>query len=150
VEAYAELPIDRVCLYISGAKGIPVPEDVCEDSGCRRVGPKVRHKSGKEPRRRMPMLTSQEVEVAISKMPDSVDGGSNSFVQKAEELIKVEDSDMKALVKQVLANYEHRRKVNERLRKQVAYLDATVVRLVSIVKGRPDGLCKQGDSRCCG
>ena len=29
--------------------------------------------------------------------------------------------------------------MNERLRKQVAYLDATVVRLVSIVKGRPDG-----------
>ena len=46
---------------------------------------------------------------------------------------------MKALVKQVLANYERRRKVNEILCKQVAYLDTTVVRLVSIVKGKPDG-----------
>ena len=153
VKTYVELLIDHACLYISGAKGIPVPEDVKErinileerheDSGSRRVGLKAGHMKGKEPSRRMSMLMSQED--ATSKFSDSVDSGSielisieNPLVKKAEEVNKVEDSDMKALVKKVLANYERMRKVNEGLRKQVADLDATVVRLVSIVKGKAD------------
>ena len=154
VKTYVELLIDTVILYVSRAKGIPVPEDVKERvnileerhevSGAKRLSFKAGHESGKEPSRRMSMLMSHEV--ASGKNPDSVNGSSielasieNPLVKKAEELNKIEDSDMKALMKKVLANYERMRKDNERLRRKVASLDATVVRLVSIVEGKTDG-----------
>ena len=167
VKTYVELVTDNVCLYISGVRGTPVPEDVRqrvnvleerhaddEDSGESSMLGNI---SVKEPSRRVSLLMSLE---GGHKSSEELGDGTgielrsmeNPMVNKVEELRNVEDGEMKALLKRVLLNYERIRKENERickenerickdnerLHKQVASLDVSVSRLSSIVEGNGD------------
>ena len=153
VKMYVELVTDNVCLYISGVRGTPVPEDVRqrinvleerhaddEDIGESSMLGNI---SVKEPSRRVSLLMSLE---GGHKSSEELGDGTgielrsmeNPMVNKVEELRNVEDGEMKALLKRVLLNYERIRKENESLRKQVVSLDASVSRLASIVEGNGD------------